>query len=217
MPSGIVRVSVTAVDGRNRRSTTVVEPVLGSAPGDPAARTLADARSGARAHRPRARTALWRHDRGLRPGSAHRPRRSLERARPLPGRLDAEACDRGHGHAVARRQAGRETRLAGLLGRCSSHSDNAAANELEVWLAGSTSAGSDRVNATMRALGLTDSLMYGGYETRRPAAARRRSRSASRASRASGSASTRPRGISPGSRVRSTSRRPERGRCSPSA
>ena len=51
-------------------------------------------------------------------------------------------------------------------------SDNDAANALEVWLAGSTSAGSDRVNATMRALGLNDSLMYGGYETsRRPAAA----------------------------------------------
>ena len=51
-------------------------------------------------------------------------------------------------------------------------SDNDAANALEVWLAGSTSAGSDRVNETMRALGLNDSLMYGGYETsRRPAAA----------------------------------------------
>ena len=50
------------------------------------------------------------------------------------------------------------------------YSDNDAANALEVWLAGSTSAGSDRVNATMRALGLVDSLMYGGYETRRAAA-----------------------------------------------
>ena len=51
------------------------------------------------------------------------------------------------------------------------HSDNDAANALEVWLAGSTSAGSDRVDETMRALGLGDSLMYGGYESsRRPAA-----------------------------------------------
>jgi beta-lactamase class A len=50
-------------------------------------------------------------------------------------------------------------------------SDNEAANELEVWLAGSTSAGSTRVNETMRALGMTDSEMYGGYETRKPAAA----------------------------------------------
>jgi hypothetical protein len=46
-------------------------------------------------------------------------------------------------------------------------SDDAAANALEVWLAGSTSAGSDRVNALMRSLGMRDSLMYGGYEVRR--------------------------------------------------
>ncbi len=47
------------------------------------------------------------------------------------------------------------------------NSDNEAANRLEVWLAGSTSAGSARVNALLNALGLTDSLMYGGYETTR--------------------------------------------------
>ena len=64
------------------------------------------------------------------------------------------------------------TLLAGLLGKMLVVSDNAAANELLVWLAGSTSAGSARVNLTMRALGLTDSLMYGGYEVRRPAASR---------------------------------------------
>ena len=59
------------------------------------------------------------------------------------------------------------TELARLLGQMLILSDNAAANELEVWLAGSTSAGSARVNETMRALGLNDSLMYGGYETTR--------------------------------------------------
>ena len=46
-------------------------------------------------------------------------------------------------------------------------SDDAAANALLVWLAGSTSAGSDRVNGLMRSLGMQDSLMYGGYEVRR--------------------------------------------------
>jgi len=35
-----------------------------------------------------------------------------------------------------------------------------------VWLAGSTSAGSFRVDAFMRSLGLADSEMYGGYELR---------------------------------------------------
>ena len=43
-------------------------------------------------------------------------------------------------------------------------SDDAAANALEVWLAGSTYAGSLQVNALMRSIGMTDSMMYGGYE-----------------------------------------------------
>jgi beta-lactamase class A len=45
------------------------------------------------------------------------------------------------------------------------YSDNASANALEVSLGGSTSGGSHRVDALMRAIGMTDSLMYGGYET----------------------------------------------------
>ena len=64
------------------------------------------------------------------------------------------------------------TQVSRLLGRMLVSSDNDAANALEVWLAGSTSAGSRRVDETMRSLGLYDSAMYGGYETaRRPAAA----------------------------------------------
>jgi beta-lactamase class A len=51
-----------------------------------------------------------------------------------------------------------------LLHRMIVDSDNAAANDVEVLLAGSTSAGSARVNALMRALGLTSTEMYGGYE-----------------------------------------------------
>ena len=45
-------------------------------------------------------------------------------------------------------------------------SDDASANALLVWLGGSTSSGAYRVNDLMRSLGLTDTLMYGGYETR---------------------------------------------------
>jgi hypothetical protein len=44
------------------------------------------------------------------------------------------------------------------------NSDNKAANALEVTFGGSTSGGSARVNATLRALSLNDSEMYGGYE-----------------------------------------------------
>jgi hypothetical protein len=55
------------------------------------------------------------------------------------------------------------SRVSRLLWRMLVYSDNEAANELEVWLGGSTSGGAAKVNHTMRALGLTDSEMYGGY------------------------------------------------------
>jgi hypothetical protein len=46
-------------------------------------------------------------------------------------------------------------------------SDDEAANALLVWLDGSTSAGAYRVNDLMRSIGLSDSLMYGGYQVTR--------------------------------------------------
>jgi hypothetical protein len=58
-----------------------------------------------------------------------------------------------------------------LLREMITASDDAAANALEVWLAGSTSAGSQQVNALMRSIGLVDSIMYGGYEVRSLSAA----------------------------------------------
>ncbi len=54
----------------------------------------------------------------------------------------------------------------GLLREMIIPSDDASANALLVWLDGSTSSGAYRVNALMRSLDLTDSLMYGGYEVR---------------------------------------------------
>lgn len=55
------------------------------------------------------------------------------------------------------------THLANLFQRMLVYSDNEAANDLEVWLGGSTSGGADRVNATLQALHLSGSHMYGGY------------------------------------------------------
>ena len=57
--------------------------------------------------------------------------------------------------------------LDGLLRQLIIPSDDEAANSLLVWLAGSTSSGAYRVNDLMRSLGLTDSLMYGGYQITR--------------------------------------------------
>ena len=56
-----------------------------------------------------------------------------------------------------------DTRLGELLRKMIVYSDNAAANALLTWLGGSQSGGAARVNASMRALGLVESLMYGGY------------------------------------------------------
>jgi hypothetical protein len=60
------------------------------------------------------------------------------------------------------------SRLDALLRKMIIPSDDATANTLLIWLAGSTSAGALRVNELMRSLGLVDSLMYGGYEVRTP-------------------------------------------------
>jgi hypothetical protein len=55
------------------------------------------------------------------------------------------------------------TRLAMLFRRMLVYSDNQAANDLEVWLGGSTTAGAERINTTLQALHLRESHMYGGY------------------------------------------------------
>jgi hypothetical protein len=72
-----------------------------------------------------------------------------------------------HHDGVPRRGSYVDGLLRGMLHA----SDNASANALEVWLAGSTSSGSHRVETVLRAIGLNDSLMYGGYEIERRTAA----------------------------------------------
>jgi beta-lactamase class A len=57
------------------------------------------------------------------------------------------------------------SRVDSLLHVMLVRSDNAAANELEAWLGGSTGAGSRVVEATLAAIGIRDSVMFGGYET----------------------------------------------------
>ena len=57
-----------------------------------------------------------------------------------------------------------DSRIGSLFHRMLVYSDNAAANDLEVWLGGgSIYTGSARVTATLRALGLYDSYINGGY------------------------------------------------------
>jgi beta-lactamase class A len=56
------------------------------------------------------------------------------------------------------------SRVERLLRAMLTHSDNQAANDLEVILGGSTSGGGARVDALLQRLGLTGSRMYGGYQ-----------------------------------------------------
>jgi Beta-lactamase enzyme family len=55
------------------------------------------------------------------------------------------------------------TRVATLFHEMLVHSDNKAANDLEIWLGGSTTMGSALVTATLRRIGLGDTYFSGGY------------------------------------------------------
>jgi beta-lactamase class A len=60
----------------------------------------------------------------------------------------------------------RGSQIDSLLREMILPSDDEAANSLLVWLGGSTSSGAYHVNDLVRSIGLTDTLMYGGYLTR---------------------------------------------------
>jgi beta-lactamase class A len=171
MTAGVVNVSVTAVDGRNRRSTRRVESVY-ALPADAEPRERSPSLDPILARTVRAlvrshggTAGVYVQDLRTGRGAAWNARARFPAASTLKLAIAV---------TVLRALDGRPdvgSQVAGLLWKMLVVSDNAAANGLEVWLAGSTSAGSARVNETMRTLGLNDSLMYGGYQLRRPAAA----------------------------------------------
>ncbi len=171
MPATAFTLRVTAVDAGGRRSSSVVAPVYGLPTGseprqtaprlDPVlARTVRSLTAGAGGT-----SAVYVQDLRTGRGAAWNARARFPAASTLKLAIALTVL------RILDRKPGDATRLDRLLGTLLIHSDNAAANELEVWLAGSTSAGAARVNETMRALGLNDSLMYGGYETPRAPAA----------------------------------------------
>ena len=171
MQTGVVQVRVTAVDGRNRRSTSVVEPVLAlplrADPRQRSSRLDSSLNRTVRSlvERYGGTAGVYVQDLRTGRGASWNAKARFPAASTLKLAIAVTVMRSLDGKPAER------TQLARLLGHMLILSDNAAANELEVWLAGSTSAGSARVNETMRALGLNDSLMYGGYETRGPASA----------------------------------------------
>jgi len=65
---------------------------------------------------------------------------------------------------VLRGKPAADSQIGSLFRRMLTYSDNGAANDLEVWLGGgSIYTGSARVTSTLRALGLNDSYINGGY------------------------------------------------------
>jgi beta-lactamase class A len=166
LPVGDISVRVTTVAGGGRRSFDVVEDVFGLPAGS------------------RPRVVAGRNDVVL-----SRRLRALERDFRGTAGFYVQSLTGGGGaawNAKARFPAASTLKLAiaatvlaehpgvpspgsrvhDLMRAMVTRSDNASANALEVWLAGSTSAGSHEVNALMRSIGLRDSEMYGGYELR---------------------------------------------------
>ncbi len=167
LPAGETSVRVVTVDGRGRRAGATVAHVYGLP----------------WASRPQVRASL------LDPFLAGRMR-SLSRAYPGTCAVYVQNLATGAGaawNARARFPAASTLKLAIAMAVLERHegvpvpgsyvnsvlrkmlevSDDAAANQLEVWLGGSTSAGGRRVDALLRSIGIDDSLMYGGYAVER--------------------------------------------------
>jgi Beta-lactamase enzyme family len=163
LPQHDVTLRVTAIDRRGRGASTRVGPVYGlpreSAPyegsipplqGYEDAALAADVRGLAR--RFPGLCGLFVQDLRTGAGAAWNARARFPGASTLKLAIAVELLRELRGIP------GPRTRLAGLV-----DSDDRSANELLVRIGGSTSGGSTRVNAMMRALGLADSEMYGGY------------------------------------------------------
>jgi beta-lactamase class A len=170
--AGEASIRVTAVDGRERRSSTLVPQVLGlprtALPRAAAPRLDAELgrRLDALRRRHRGVHGLYVQDLRTGRGAAWNARARFPAASTLKLAIAVTALRQLRGTPPV------GSRPSTLLRAMLVLSDNDAANDLEAWIGGSVLAGSERVNETMRALGLVDTHMYGGYETaRRPAAA----------------------------------------------
>ena len=166
LPPRELTLSVTAFGAGGRRSTSRVDHVVGLPPA-----------ATPKARAPRQDAALARRIRGLvagfagtcavyvenltdGSGAAWNARATFPAASTLKLAIAVTALADGDDDSTP----GPGTVTDSLLRRMLEDSDNDAADELEVRVAGSTSAGGRRVDDLMLELGLTDTLMYGGYE-----------------------------------------------------
>jgi hypothetical protein len=164
LPPRDVRLTVTAVADDARRASHTVAPVFGlPRTGEPRAppRAYEDARL-ARTIRALARRfpgtcAIFVQDLRTGAGAAWNARAQFPAASTLKVAIAIEVL------RVLRGRPQPGSRVDRLMRKMLVPSDDKSANELLVWLGGSTSGGAARVNATFRALGLDDTDMYGGY------------------------------------------------------
>src|SRR5215210_472090 len=165
IPARDVRLTIRAVDRRGRGSSTTVAPVFGlpraAEPRGPPRRNVEDARLG-RTVRSFARSfpgtcGVFVQDLRTGVGAAWNAGARFPAASTVKVAIAIE---------VLRALGGkprRGSRLDVLLRKAIIPSDDRAANELLVWLGGSTSGGAAKVNALFRALAMDDTDMYGGY------------------------------------------------------
>jgi beta-lactamase class A len=164
LPRRDVTVRVTAFDNLGRSASRVVGPVFGlprRAAALGAARRIDPALS--RAVRGLARgfggtCAIYVQDLRTGRSASWNERMAFPAASTLKVAIAVEVLRSVGGTPAA------GTRLDVLLRRMLIYSDSKAANLLLVTIGGSTSGGSARVNAAMRAIGLANTDMYGGYE-----------------------------------------------------
>lgn len=168
LPRRDVRVRVTGYDARGRSASAEVGPVFGL-PRSAEPRAVAGREDAVLGRAVRTLVSSF-------PGTAGVYVQSLTTGAGAAWNARAQfpaasTLKLGIAAAVLRAHEGKPaegSRVDALLRSMLWHSDNSAANALEVWLAGSTSGGSARVNALFEELGLRDTIMYGGYETRTP-------------------------------------------------
>jgi beta-lactamase class A len=171
LPARDATVRVTGLDVRGRRRTSSVGPVFGlPRAAEPHISTAHEDEALARAVRRlaasfRGTCGLYVQELSSGLGAAWNARARFPAASTLKLAV-AMAVLRAHDGVPAP-----GSHVGGLLHAMLVRSDNDAANALEAWLGGSTSAGSHVVDALLRSIGLHDTTMYGGYETsdlRRP-------------------------------------------------
>jgi len=164
LPTGEAKVRVTTAAADGRKSSTLVRDVF-SLPQASLPRVVRDRNDGLLARKIRALSHDFSGASGVYvqsltggAGAAWNAKARFPAASTLKLAIAVAVLAQHHGLPAP------GSYVNGLLVSMLTRSDNAAANALEVWLAGSTSSGSHRVNSLMRSIGMTDSEMYGGYE-----------------------------------------------------